>query len=91
MLRTKRSTRAPASTPGVQMQPPETATIVRVQDGKTRTTDGPLVEINESIGGYFFLATDDFAAAIETTSRVPTAFLGRRRSASTGAITTPCW
>ena len=31
-------------TPGEQMQPPETATTVRVQDGRTLTTDGPFVE-----------------------------------------------
>jgi hypothetical protein len=33
----------PGVTPGVQMAPPETATTVRVQDGKTLTTDGPFV------------------------------------------------
>ena len=37
------------------MQPPETATTVRVQDGKTLTTDGPFVEIKEAIGGYLLL------------------------------------
>ena len=30
-------------TPGVQMQPPENATTVRVEDGRTLTTDGPFV------------------------------------------------
>ena len=34
---------------------PETATTVRVQDGKTLTTDGPFVEIKEAIGGYLLL------------------------------------
>ena len=33
----------PGVTSGVQMQPPETATTVRVQDGKTLTTDGLFV------------------------------------------------
>ena len=45
----------PGVTPGVQMQPPETATTVRVQDGKTLTTDGPFVETKEAIGGYLLL------------------------------------
>ena len=45
----------PGVTPGVQMQPPETATTVRVQDGKTLTTDGPFVEIKEALGGYLLL------------------------------------
>ena len=34
------------------MQPPETATTVRVQDGKTLTTDGPFVAVKEALGGY---------------------------------------
>ena len=42
----------PGFTPGVQMQPPETATTVRVQDGRTLTTDGPFVETKEALGGY---------------------------------------
>ena len=63
-------------TPGVQMQPPETATTVRVQDGRTLTTDGPFVEIKESIGGYFFYEADDLDAAIDVASRVPAASMG---------------
>jgi len=66
----------PGVTPGVQMQPPETATTVRVQDGKTLTTDGPFVEIKESIGGYFFFEADDLDAAIDVASRVPAASMG---------------
>jgi hypothetical protein len=66
----------PGMTPGVQMQPPETATTVRVQDGKTLTTDGPFVEIKEAIGGYFFLEADDLDAAIDVATRVPAASMG---------------
>jgi hypothetical protein len=66
----------PGLTPGVHMQPPETATTVRVQDGKTLTTDGPFVEIKEAIGGYFFLEADDLDAAIDVASRVPAASMG---------------
>ena len=58
------------------MQPPETATTVRVQDGKTLTTDGPFVEIKESIGGYFFFEADDLDAAIELAARIPAARMG---------------
>ena len=63
-------------TPGEQMQPPETATTVRVQDGRTLTTDGPFVEIKEALGGYFFFEADDLDAAIELASRVPAARMG---------------
>jgi hypothetical protein len=60
-------------TPGVWMEPPETATTVRVQDGKTLTTDGPFVAVKEALGGYLFFETDDLDAAIELASRIPAA------------------
>jgi len=66
----------PGVTPGVQMQAPETATTVRVQDGKTLTTDGPFAEIKEAIGGYLFFEADDLDAAIEVASRIPAASMG---------------
>jgi hypothetical protein len=49
---------------------------VRVQDGKTLTTDGPFVETNEAIGGYYVMEADDLDAAIGLTSRIPAARLG---------------
>ena len=66
----------PGFTPGVQMQPPETATTVRVQDGRTLTTDGPFVELKEALGGYCFLEADDLDAAIELAARIPAASMG---------------
>ena len=62
--------------PGVQMQPPETATTVRVQDGTTLTTDGPFVAVKEALGGYLFFEADDLDAAIELASRIPAASMG---------------
>jgi hypothetical protein len=66
----------PWVSPGVQMQPPETATTVRVQDGQTLTTDGPFVAVKEALGGYLFFEADDLDAAIELASRVPAASMG---------------
>ena len=66
----------PGVTPGMQLDDPATATTVRVQDGRTLTTDGPFVEIKESIGGYLLFEADDLDAAIELASRVPAARLG---------------
>ena len=66
----------PGVSPGVQMQPPEAATTVRVQEGKTLVTDGPFVAVKEALGGYFFYDADDLDAAIELASRVPAARLG---------------
>jgi hypothetical protein len=66
----------PGVTPGLRMQGPETATTVRVQDGRTLTTDGPFVDIKEALGGYCFYEADDLDAAIELASRIPTASMG---------------
>ena len=66
----------PGFTSGVQMQPPETATTVRVQDGRTLITDGPFAEIKEAIGGYCFFDADDLDAAIELAARIPAARMG---------------
>jgi hypothetical protein len=63
-------------TPGQALDHPSTATTVRVEDGRTLTTDGPFAEIKEAIGGYFLLEADDLDAAIEIASRVPAARLG---------------
>ena len=67
---------APGVTPGVQMQPPDTATTVRVSDGATLTTDGPFAETKDAIGGYLFFEADDLDAAIELAARIPAARLG---------------
>jgi hypothetical protein len=66
----------PGVTPGLQMQSPDTATTVRVQDGRTLTTDGPFAELKEAIGGYLFFEADDLDAAIELAARIPAARLG---------------
>ena len=66
----------PGVTPGLGLDMPETATTVRVQDGKTLTTDGPFVETKEALGGYFFFEADDLDAAIEIAARVPAARMG---------------
>jgi hypothetical protein len=61
----------PGVTPGIGLAPPETATTVRVQDGRTLTTDGPFVETKEALDGFFTFEADDLDAAIELASRVP--------------------
>jgi hypothetical protein len=63
----------PGVTPGQALDAPETATTVRVQDGKTLTTDGPFVELKEAVGGFLFLEADDLDAAIELAARIPAA------------------
>jgi hypothetical protein len=67
---------APGVSDGNQLQPAETATTVRVEDGKTLTTDGPFVETKEALGGYYLFEADDLDAAIELAARIPAARLG---------------
>ena len=49
---------------------------MRLQDGKTLTTDGPFVELKEAVGGFLFFEADDLDAAIELASRIPAARMG---------------
>ncbi len=66
----------PGVTPGLQMQPPETSTTVRVQGGETLTTDGPFVASKEALAGFLIYEADDLDAAIELAARVPAARMG---------------
>jgi hypothetical protein len=66
----------PGVTPGVWIDSPATATTVRVEDGKTLTTDGPFVAVKEALGGYLFYEAEDLDAAIELASRIPAARMG---------------
>jgi len=63
-------------TPGLWLDSPEVATTVRVQDGKTLTTDGPFVAVKEALGGYLIFDADDLDNAIALASRIPAARLG---------------
>jgi len=66
----------PGVTPGLPMGLPQNATTVRVEGGKTLTTDGPFVGMKEAVGGWFILEADDLDAAIEVAARVPAARYG---------------
>jgi hypothetical protein len=67
---------SPGVSGGNQLQPAETATTVRVQDGRTLTTDGPFPETKEALGGYYLFEADDLDAAIELAARIPAARMG---------------
>jgi hypothetical protein len=69
-------TQTPGVTSGLQMEPPEMATTVRVQDGNTLVTDGPFVEMKEALGGYLFFDAEDLDAAIALAARIPAARMG---------------
>jgi hypothetical protein len=63
-------------TPGLPLGLPQDATTVRVQDGKTLTSDGPYIGTEEAIGGWYVLDADDRDAAVELASRIPAARRG---------------
>jgi hypothetical protein len=66
----------PGTLGGAQLQPSETATTVRVDDGKTLTTDGPFAETKEVLGGYYLIEADDLDGALEVAARIPAARMG---------------
>jgi hypothetical protein len=61
---------------GDQLQPAATATTVRVQNGRTLTTDGPFLETKEELGGFYLFEADDLDAALEVAARIPAARRG---------------
>lgn len=58
------------------LQPVETATTVRVRDGKASVTDGPFAETKEQLGGYFLIDVKDLNDALRVASKIPPARLG---------------
>jgi hypothetical protein len=67
---------SPGVVGGEQLQPVETATTVRVQDGRTLLTDGPFVDAKEHLGGFLLVEADDLDAALEIAARIPAARMG---------------
>jgi hypothetical protein len=66
----------PRVTGGDQLQSANSATTVRVQDGRTLTTDGPFAETKEELGGYYLMEAEDLDSALEVAARIPAARLG---------------
>ncbi|PPD16053.1 MAG: hypothetical protein CTY25_03520 [Methylobacterium sp.] len=52
---------------------PETATTVRIKDGKRHIQDGPFADTKEQLGGYFIIEVPDLDAAIEWALKAPSA------------------
>jgi hypothetical protein len=73
---------AVSATPGIlggaELAPLDASTTVRVRGGETLTTDGPFVEMKESIGGYYLFEAESLDDAIAVAALIP--------GAATGAI-----
>ena len=61
---------------GEALQPVQTATTVRVRNGKVSTTDGPFAETHEKLGGYFLIDCPDLDEAIRWAEKIPAAKYG---------------
>jgi hypothetical protein len=61
---------------GAGLQPPETATTVRVRDGQRQVHDGPYAESKEMIGGFFIIDVPHLDVALEWAARSPAASCG---------------
>jgi len=59
-----------------RLLPPDSATTVRVRQGKVTITDGPWVETKEQLGGYFVIEARDLDEAIGVAARIPGAWIG---------------
>lgn len=54
----------------------QTATTVRVRNGRLSITDGPFAETKETLGGFFLIEARDLNDAIRIASKWPSARLG---------------
>lgn len=61
---------------GNRLRPAQTATRVRVDDGKTQVLDGPYADSKEQLGGYYLIEAADLDAAIAWAARCPGAHHG---------------
>ncbi len=55
---------------GEALMPTTMATTVRVNKGKTTTTDGPFAETKEQLGGYYVVDCKDLNEAIEIGAKI---------------------
>jgi hypothetical protein len=56
---------------GDGLQPPSTATTVRLRAGERLLTDGPFAETKEQLGGFYILDCKDLDEAISWAERIP--------------------
>ena len=61
---------------GERLRPADTATTVRVTDGKSQVLNGPYAETKEQLGGFFIIDVPDLDAALSWAARCPGASHG---------------
>jgi len=58
------------------LQPVQTATTVRIRNGKVSITDGPFAETKEQLAGFYLVEAKDLNEAIQLAARIPPAHVG---------------
>ncbi len=61
---------------GSGLQPPVTATTLRLKGDKRDVQDGPFAETKEQLGGFFIIETDDLDTALSWAAKAPCASTG---------------
>jgi len=58
------------------LQPVQTATTVRIRNGRVNAIDGPFAETKEQLGGFYLIDARDLNDAVRVASKIPPARLG---------------
>ena len=61
---------------GDRLRPTDSASTVRVREGRTQVLDGPYAETKEQLGGYYIVEAKDLDAALDWAARCPGAASG---------------
>jgi hypothetical protein len=61
---------------GDPLEVPETATTVRLKEGKRRVQDGPFADTKEQLAGFIVLELASLDAALDWAARCPAAAVG---------------
>jgi hypothetical protein len=61
---------------GAPLQTTDSATTLRVRDGRAVTTDGPFAETKEQLAGFYMLDARDLNEAIRLAEKIPPARYG---------------
>lgn len=61
---------------GAALKPVETATTVRMRDGRPTVTDGPFAETKEQVGGFILIDAENLDEAIDIASKIPCLRMG---------------
>ena len=67
----------------------ETATSVRVRDGRRLVTDGPFAETREVLGGYYLIDVPSLDDAVAIAARHPGARVGTVEIRAVGELASP--